>query len=364
MISDVDFAIKGMKSFPFCPVCGESARSKATRGISYIKADTGRLYLQHTADNLDLSIEELLEEIKVYQCNNCKSYWCDPWLSARSSSQIFTQDSPDHMASWGNFEQWISKPKYNTSPIANKILYKILEDKIGAISRYAEYGCPFNGFFFLFKGLEINQSQRINIFSRAMGRTIDPRWTFSMRIYRRLSILAQKITIGYHKLRLIKEGGNSILSSLDLKNIPNKRVLLTKGSVKQWGNNCVRYGGSCSYYSSSVLDVDTISFDENLSLIEKGEQDKHDLLGIFNILDHANEPLKVIMESLRLANNLIIVTHHADTAGKQHLYAFHESFAEYLSKVIDSSFSVNDISKLVHDVNNNTYRYIFICKEK
>lgn len=66
MENNQDLVKEGMKRYPYCPICGNGARSESTRGISSIKSDTGRLYLQYTADKLMLSIKELLEKIQLF----------------------------------------------------------------------------------------------------------------------------------------------------------------------------------------------------------------------------------------------------------------------------------------------------------
>ena len=64
MSSNSVHTIKGIKNFPYCPVCGKSTRSKTTKGIASIKADAGHLYLQYSADKLKLSMNDLLDKIK------------------------------------------------------------------------------------------------------------------------------------------------------------------------------------------------------------------------------------------------------------------------------------------------------------
>ena len=62
------------------------------------------------------------------QCEECKSFWCDPWFDDNSAAQIFTQGSPDHPASWSSFEQWLCKPEHKAT-LANERLYLALENR-------------------------------------------------------------------------------------------------------------------------------------------------------------------------------------------------------------------------------------------
>ena len=350
-------------SVPECPVCNSGIRNRVDKDKGIL--DGGNMYLKFIADKVGMSIGELSEEIKIYQCGECKSFWCDPWFDDSSSSQIFTQGSPDHPASWSSFEQWLCKPDH-ASTLANKRLYKILENRIGIISRYAEYGCPFNGFFLFFRGLEVNQHSRINIFSKAMKRSTDPRWSRMMRIHNKLNSLISRLTIGYFKLSLFKERGDITSPIFDKENIPVERVLFTKGGVKSWGNNCVRYGGSCQYFSSKVLNTDIIPFDRGLNSIRKNTHPKYNLLGIFNMLDHTDEPLNIVRDSLVLAENVLIVSHTPNMSGRQHLFAFDNSFSKYLATILDDKFIVSDLTESVYEGNPDAYykhhNYILISR--
>jgi hypothetical protein len=343
--------MKGLVSVKNCPVCQGNNREEAVTGG--INSKTGLLYLQHASGRLGQTVEELLEKILVYQCNDCQSYWCDPWLDDLSSSQIFIKGSPDHIAAWLNFDRWLSRPDSNTTLIATASLYKILKERIGFIGSYAEYGCPFFGFLLLFRSVEINQSERINIFANSSIRSSDKRHNLAWRIYNNLSKLSLAATTAYHKLRLLLHGGNRISRDLKLEEVPKKKFFLPNQSTICWGANCVRYGNTCTYFASTVLNADTIF------LKEKVDHAKFDLLGIFNILDHTNDPMKVITNGLRLANNIIIATHQSDTAGKQHLFAFHKSFPDYLSRALGDRFFVDDISNLV---SKDNYNFIHIKK--
>jgi hypothetical protein len=352
-------------SYPKCPVCNNHKRYQDGKNTSF--SDGGRLYLKFVADKIGISVQELADNFKIFQCDECKSFWCDPWFNDNISSQIFTQGSPDHPASWSSFEQWLCKPEH-TASLVNDRLYKFLESQIGAIDSYAEFGCPFNGFFLFFRGLEIDQKTRINIFSNAIKRPKDPRWSRMMRIHSVLNRIISQITIGYFKLSFFKEKAISLIPEVDKKNIPQERVLLTKESVKSWGNNCVRYGGSCKYFSSKILNTQVIPFDKHLDSIRKSNSSKRDLLGIFNILDHTDEPLNVIRNSLLMAKNVLIVSHTKSTAGKQHLYAFDDSFPKYLSNLFKNNYEVRDLTDSFYKENPNQYfknhKYILISENQ
>lgn len=346
-----------------CPVCGNTSRQESSEGIASARGDSGRHYLKFAADKLQMPIEQLLDTIKVFQCDECRTFYCDPWISSETASYIFTDGAPDHMAGWGNFEHWLSAPCPNAVGATNQRLYQLVEERIGRLSAYAEYGCPFQGFLLLFRGMEVAPDQRIDLFSQAMKRSPDIRWSTSPRVYLRAQRIAGALTIGYHRLRLKKEAMRARAAEAisPCYPLPEKRTLLTQETTKRWGNNCVRYGGSCNYYSSRILGAEVLPFDEKLSIHTDGQPAEYDLIGIFNIIDHTNAPLEVLRSSLRLARHVVVVNHHASTAGKQHLFAFHHSFPNWLASTL-KGVTVEDLSPFVGREVAGGYNFVLISR--
>ena len=346
-----------------CPVCGNSGRKESANGIASIRRNTGRHYLKFAAKQAKLTVDQLLDAVRVYQCDICRSYYCDPWISARTASYIFTDGAPDHMAGWENFEHWLSSGRLNSVDIANTRLYPILLEKIGPVASYAEYGCPFQGFLLLFKRLETTPDQRIELFSNAMKRTPDTRWTKSPRIYHISQRLAHLLTVGYHRIRAVKERGREggPTQAPTEKICPQRRVLLTDEATKHWGNNCVRYGFSCKYFAHRMLDAEVLPLNELVDDPDTNNVSALDLLGIFNILDHTNSPAVVLNKGLRLARHIVVATHHAALAGKQHLFAFDESFPAWLASQLKNA-TVEDISEQMLENGKRIYNYILISR--
>ena len=111
-----------------CPVCGGVERVAAADGMARFKKDLGFHYLKHAAASLEITVEQLVDTARVFQCVNCHTYYCDPWISQVVASQVFTAGAPDHIAGWGNFEHWISSSNLNSVERANLALYR---QKIG-----------------------------------------------------------------------------------------------------------------------------------------------------------------------------------------------------------------------------------------
>ena len=337
-----------------CPTCGGADRVPASDGMASTSRDMGIHYLKHAAARLGNTVEHLVDAVQVFQCSTCRTYYCDPWISPEVASYVFTEGAPDHIAGWENFEHWLSSDSLNDAQGANHKLYRVLEKKIGTVSSYAEFGCPFLGFLLLFKAQEERPSRRMALFAGAMQRKVDVRWTKVARLHHAATSWANQLVIGYHKVRAVKEslrarkmrvasGNGSDRKDASVVSMPKTRLFLTQETTRAWSNNCVRYGGSCRYYAGRVLDAVVLPFDETVRTNRRV-----DLLGIFNSLDHTSDPLGVVRKGLKLARHIVIVAHHASHAGKQHQYAFDDKFPQWLATVLEGVV-VEDITNQVMD---------------
>ncbi len=153
-------------------------------------------------------------------------------------------------------------------------------------------------------------------------------------------------------------GGQARHVKIPTSSLPARRSLLTQDTTKGWGNNCVRYGAGCRYFAHTVLGADVIPIDD----VHRNGFLNFDLVGIFNILDHTTFPLEVIRKSLELSDKVLVVTHNAIHAGKQHLFAFGDDFAGWLDKSLEE-ISVEDLYSEVDAVGVRDYNYILLSKK-
>lgn len=348
-----------LSSVSICPVCGDSERTLSANGIASIRKDSGKHYLKGVAEIMQITVNQLIEKIKVYQCSNCNSYYCDPWLNTEAAALIFNEESSDHMAGWANFEHWLSSERLNKVEYFNSILYKNLVDKIGSVLSYGEYGCPFQGFLLLFRRLELAPKERINIFSSSIYRRVDVRMSTGARLHNVTQNLAHMLVIIYHWLRFIKEKKFTQIDQIG--NLPTTRKLFLRRSTKAWGNNCVRYSASCTFYASKLLEAEVLPFGKGLCNITNNSESSLDLLGIFNILDHEDDPLNIVVTSLKFAKHIIIVTHKAEVAGKQHLFAFHKSFPVWLQSILTDAY-VTDLTHEMEKMGHYDYNCTLISR--
>lgn len=346
-----------------CPVCGGKDREKAN-GMS---PKTGYHYLKHAASSLQISFENLIESMQVNKCKDCGSYFCDPWFSPELASALFCASAPDHIAGWGSFEHWLHpRRSLNRDQARNQRLYSIVTERIGPISSYAEFGCPFQGFLLQLKEEETNASERVNLFSRALYREPDVRWTMITRIYHNAQRLCNILVVLYLRIRLVlaalprptkakgRQGNEGIL----VPSPPRLRYLLTEDTTKGWGSNCVRYGASCRYFANMTLGASVIPLNE----IQPNGFPRFDLIGIFNSLDHTTYPLDVIRKSLEHSERVLVVTHKASQAGKQHLYAFGDDFTNWLNKTL-KGITAEDLQNDLDEELHRDYSCILLSKK-
>lgn len=347
----------GLIEVKACPVCGGTER-QAQDGMARNKS-AGFHYLKHAALHLGISVAELGARARVHKCLTCGSYYCDPWLSAALASQLFSASAPDHIAGWGNFEEWLSNATPNRVEARNRSLYALLSKRIGPIRAYAEFGCPFQGWLLLMKGAELAPRERICSISKAFQREPDVRWSKVTRIYHAAEVWARRLAVAYLSIRARKESLRSKKTAPNpIQQPPHERVFLTEDTTLGWGSNCVRYGASCRYFTNQVLGATVLPLAE----VSTDTGSRFDVIGIFNNLDHTTKPMDVLRRCVRLANHVLVVTHHASHAGRQHLYAFGAEFPIWLRSAING-VDVLDLSGEQGFKNlPQDYSYILISK--
>lgn len=340
-----------------CPVCGAADR-EAADGMS----TGGTVYLRHAAAPLGLSVHQLIDRVHVYRCLSCGGYFCDPWLSPELASHLFCAGAPDHIAGWAGFEQWLRGASGDVVSARNRRLLSAVTRRIGPVSTYAEFGCPFQGFLLHFRGSETTSSERLESFSLALHRPGDPRWTRLARIdhlFRRISSAAIMVVLrGTAVLdsMLGRRTADAPIASDRTPAVPSRRYLLTEDTSKGWGSNCVRYGATCQYFAHAVLGADALPLDE----VQAGSA-RFDLIAVFNSLDHSTFPVEVLRKALILSNHVLVVTHDASHAGRQHLYAFGERFGAWLTGAL-AGVSVEDLRSEVETGDRHDYNYLLLSR--
>ena len=170
----------------FCPIC-KSTNFTLDDGMS----TSGKDYLNYASAMLNVSMDNLIQSIKVYKCITCQNFFCDPWFSVSDSSRFFSINASEHISGWSNFEHFLTDHKnYNFFDRQINDLINLVVKKIPIIKIYGELGCPFNGFLLELKRREVGQFRRISIFHHSLEKNKDSRLIKSAKLY---SLLSEKI---------------------------------------------------------------------------------------------------------------------------------------------------------------------------
>jgi len=323
---------QGLARTDQCPVCGGAERERSD-GMASERGSRlqGLYYLKPATAAIGMSLEEFVDTALTYRCTHCGCFFCDPWFSPEIASRLFASLGPDHLYAWGSFENWLHRRPPVRSE--NDRLFEIVTRHIGKIDVYAEYTCPFQGFLQLFRGYEASPRERLGSFACATRRPPDPRWSRVTRIHKAMERGIARLAVFHLRAR-----GAAVRAAAALRrtprpveyrpeHLPRHRYLLTRDTSVGWGSNCVRFGGSCRYFAQAVLGAEILPFDE----AERRGPRRYDLVGIFNSLDHVTFPLDVVERALRLAPHVLMVTHHASLAGKQHWFALGDELPRWLA---------------------------------
>jgi len=337
-----------------CPVCGGTEREPA-----HAMSKSGVQYLQRAADRLGVSVGDLIERAQVFKCVTCRSYFCDPWLSPEFASWLFCAATPDHIVGWEEFEFWVRNRK-GRFELHNQRVYAAVTRRTGPLRSYAEFGCPFQGFLLPLKAHEADPEARIRLFARALRRAPDVRWTRFTRLYNALEGFLRGALVLALRIRAILDRiidrRRADASPEQISSRPESLYLLTHDTTRAWSSNCTRYGASCKYFARTILDAHVIPMDE-----ARGQGLTFDLVGVFNILDHTTFPSEVLRTLLDVSRHVLVVSHDARRAGKQHMFALGDDFAEWLRESI-TGVCVEDLRDEVDVGGASDYSYLLLTK--
>lgn len=213
------------------------------------------------------------------------------------------------------------------------------------------------------KGFELEPAQRMTVFARALNRESDVRWSPITRTYNMLQRWIGTITVLALRMRgwlvrMYMAGRGAKAQSAFSGSLPARRYLLTRDTSIGWGSNCVRFGGTCRYFANKVLGAAVLPLHE----VHANGSYRFDLIGIFNSLDHTAFPMDVVRQSLQMTDHVLLVTHHARHAGKQHWFAFSEEFMAWLGMSLPGIRAEHLQSG--HDPGEQDGNYILLSRRK
>lgn len=304
------------RAVPSCPVCGSVERTLTQR-----RSPKNDDYIAALARELEVPHAEIASVFVLYECADCESVYCDPWLSARASSLLYGKGQAQHLLGWGLFYDWLRGSRKSRTVLAQKEkIWKYLLGVAGPIDVYGELNCPFQGLYPYFNQW-VHSREKRQAFRRYLAELK------STSVYPRPSVLAR----GYRALfaKKSKKEPQAVAKTPQRKSLvglPRRRYLVWQPSSSFWGANCRSEGTTCQGVAQGMLEAPVIHWED----VER-ENMRFRVLGLFNCLDHFQEPTELLAQALRCSDYVFIETHKShpqNTFSRQHLYALGPRFMD------------------------------------
>lgn len=323
-----------LEHLPFCPVCRAPLEDAVEHPEAFDRT-SGQAYLKPLTDVVHLDLAEIYEEINSYLCQGCGSVFFNPWLNQAARNQVFIQGHPVHNVGWRSLQERFEQRLNPNLQVSPDRLMQILRNRVGEINTYAEVGCPFQGLLMHMASDDAIGSLGRNpsVFT-SMGPQGYRRFFPPLRLFMRVGGLAKFLA---RQLSLVRRWRNHLRRRWYPNSVPEaargiERTFIPLQSSKFWGLNCSMYGDSCGTIANRVLGATVVSypqFSESLATF--------DVIGIFNVLDHQDDPLSLLRQCLSKSRAVICLGHEAPIS-PQHHYGLGRRFFESLEKTIGSCY--------------------------
>ena len=324
---------------PSCPVCNTSVQF-AERDPDAFDRLGGDRYLQPLADSLKVHLEDIYTSISTFRCTECGAVFFNPWFNHLARNQIFLQGHPIHNVGWRNFQERFEQRLCPNLQLPLEDLLRAVRQRIGVVTTYAELGCPFQGLL-----LHLADDATVG----SIGRSASVFTSMRAQDYRRfLPPLRQFMRIAglgkswSRQLSLIRRRRNKLRGRWYWGSNGNdspkfERTFVPLQSSKFWGLNCSMYGDSCVATASRSLNATVVPQSQFME-----SQFRYDLIGLFNVLDHQDDPLTLLRQCLSKSRAVVYLGHEAPISA-QHHFGLGRSFFHLLSKSLGSC-SVEELS--------------------
>lgn len=323
-----------------CPVCAQSI-DLAIEQPAAVDRSGGREYLQALCDKSGTSFDQLTLKLKIYQCGSCRGYFFNPWLSESARNSVFIIGHPIHNVGWRNYQERREQRLNPNLQVSIERLLQVIASGSNELASYVEIGCPFQGLLLHFaddKKLGAPQNDSSNFSSMRIREY--RRFLPSLRLFMRLGAIAKRLADVMtllqrrrHQLR-----GRWHASTKERGDLRLHRYFVPLQSSKFWGANCAMYGNSCVAVAHQDLGAEVLTFEQFVSA-----ERTFDVVGLFNVLDHQDSPLKLLQSCLNRARVVLCLSHESPFAPQHHIGLGREFF-ESLEQTI-SGCQVTELSQ-------------------
>lgn len=315
-----------------CPVCSFPTGSNNKRDDAF-EIRGGREYLSPLADTAKIVLDDLMAQMQSYECSNCRAFYLEPWLNPYARSRTFITGHPIHNVGWRNLQQWTERGLIPEIPGGIDSLYERIRTRVGNFNSYVEFGCPFQGLILGLAPYEDSElltrtsaSQFAMPTKHAHRRLLPPLYWY-LKLSNNIFRLSQFLTV-IRKTRDRIRGRHQ--SSASVFRLPERSTFVPLQSSRFWSTNCSMFGASCTALVSRFSNVTVSTRPEIL----KAETHYYDVAGLFNVLDHQDDPLILLREVLKISKLVVCMSHDAPFS-RQHNFGLGREFFYNLPRIID-----------------------------
>jgi hypothetical protein len=220
--------------------------------------------------------------------------------------------------------------------LANK-----LENTLGRPKHYVEIACPFSGL--LLATAHSTELRKWRAITSPSTRSDSRKAEIArlQNIFERVGLrfVGMMVTVWRCYARLL-----GITKSTD-RLFTGKRTFAVVPSLRRWGLSCIQFGFGCSQVALQALTCE-------LAFLDDLAPDAADICGVFNSIDHVEEPANLLKRCLEIAPN-VVVSGHKQRSGFQHGYGLDIDTFRFLGAKY--SFAVTDLSKQIDDWPSQEY---------
>lgn len=312
-----------------CPVCNIGIDYKENKELP---ADSiNNFYVRSILNDFSIDLDKLNNKMRIIKCGNCFSTYYNKWFDLSSADKIFNVVYGQHHYGWKNYYNFVEKLIFpNHGNLFEKYFSSI------DIKTYGEYNCPFSGLFLNILDLEydITTAFTKNLHQLACS-------YFNSRQLAKAHVLKNNLGSSnedfLHDIDKIKMDNKRDLD----KNNKIRKYLLYDSSSLCWGYNCISDSMNCKSLAQVILDYESFNLQYDSSPIPK-----FDCFGLFMVLDHQINPMKLLNRILDNSQYVLLHLHTShEYLTKQHLFSFSKEFTSFLTS--ENIFS-NDITKFIN----------------
>ncbi len=312
-----------------CPLCGSKKKSK-------IIENNKNIYSYFLSKILNLDENFILKNMQNYKCDNCELIYKKKWIYPKSIEKIYRDFQPMHPGGLNTLKKNFGKKKFldlikKYKYFLNKKNYEFSDKKKREIIK-------------ILNSTQNNKSNFVKLKKKFINNLINDQLNFVIRDNLTISNMIDKPKI-YSQFSGFRsdEISNYLNKIINLENISSYAEI----GCPLWGNY--------SHFKKPWIKQYFINIDEKnfwkaencliylskrVKIIKKLNKNKINFVGIYNFLDHLENPLNLFNKKLKKVEHFAIICEDINLSKKidcQHFSSWSHKSLLYLSKKIGYS---------------------------